>query len=464
MRFNIWSKKIPTILGLILIVIGISVTSYLVKTGTILVGKAAPDETPKNVRISNISDTSFTVSYVTDINSIGSVILNDPNKQAITVFDDRDQQGGSVTPRRTHYITIRDLKPDTKYTFTIMSEKNNFNQENKPFETTTGPQITEAPPSQQPIVGKIVMPDGSNPPESMIYVSISGSQILSTLAKSDGSYILPLNSIRASSLVEYFNITKNTKIEMLIVNGNLQSAVKISGEQNSVPTISLSKNYDFTTGTLLQENPQASISGEINFPSFSTKPISVSKPDIITPKKDEKFLDSQPLFKGTASPGSNVKITIHSDEVQTQVIADNWGSWSYRPKSPLSPGEHTISITAQDEFGLLKTITQKFTVYAQGSQVNESATPSATPQITISPTATPTQIPNISPTTSPTMTPIPTPSPTIILSITPTTTTPLPGKTKSPGSSSVIIGGIAGMATTAVGILLFFLTRGSSSL
>ena len=135
------------------------------------------------------------------------------------------------------------------------------------------------------------------------------------------------------------------------------------------------------------------------------------------------------------------------------MISDNNGSWSFRPSVPLSPGEHTITIETQDNFGILKTISQKFTVFASGAQVAESATPSATPAITITPTTTQAITPTvfISPSATPLITQIPTIAPTVVVTIPPTIppitipiTTPAP-----PGSSSSLI-------LTSISIILIF--------
>ena len=66
MRENIWSKRIPTLLGILLIIIGVGITSYLVKTGVILTSKAGPSEIAQNIRISYVTEGSFTISFTTE--------------------------------------------------------------------------------------------------------------------------------------------------------------------------------------------------------------------------------------------------------------------------------------------------------------------------------------------------------------------------------------------------------------
>lgn len=450
MKKTIWEKHIPTLLGILIITVGIATTSFLVKNGIIFIGRATPTQTPQNIRITNISDTSFSVSYTTEANVLGSIPFGTDKNLKNTSLDDRDQQSGSITPYKIHHITIRNLNASTKYFFSITSGQTTFLNNSDLFEVATGPSIETSPPEQQPIAGKVVFPDGTNLSEAIVYVTATNAQTISTIVKSNGNYILPLNSMRTDDLTSYALLSKDTALKMLIIGDSQQSNITLLAKQiNPVPTIILSKDYDFTIGP----NPSASQSASPSFPSSSASPVSGKEPKILTPEKNEAFKDEQPLFKGIASPGANVKIIIHSeDQIQTEVQADKNGNWVFRPQTPLSPGEHMISIVAQDKFGVFKTLTQTFTVYAAGTQISGSQVISPTPTLAPTPNLTP----SVTSTPSPTQTPTPTPSPTTI---------PKPTLGLSPpGNSAIFPLGITAIATTVIGIFLFLATRGSTSL
>lgn len=448
MRESVWEKRIPTLLGTLFIVIGIVVTSFLARTGTSLISKASPSHAPENIRITNISSTSFSVSYVTKKAVTGVVSFGQDASFGQTTLDDRDQKSGTPNMYQTHHITIKNLKPNTQYFFSITSGEDSFLNNNSPFEVKTGSVITQEPPAQQPLTGKIVLPDGGIPSEALIYVTAPNAQQLSTITKDNGSYILPLNSMLNSSFSSYVALFDNTRITMLILTDSLSSTVSLLPTQiDPVPIIILSQNYDFTQGSapLLLED-MASQSASVGFPSFSANTSKALETQIITPKENEKFTDQKPLFKGTASPNTDVKITINSENtIEAVAQADTKGSWTYRPDQPLSPGDHTISIITRDKFGILKTITKTFTVYAAGTQI-EGAIPSGTP----TPTPIPTEQPSL-PTSTPTPTPTiePTPTPTII----PTPQVP------PPGSSTTTILGIIAFGTITTGLLLLLLAR-----
>lgn len=465
MKKTFWDKRIPTILGIFLITISVGITTFLVNQGSLFQINASPDQQPQNVRITNVTDSSFSVSYSTEGSVVGSINYGKDISLGQSGLDDRDQESGSLSNHKIHNITVRNLTPLTKYYFTITSGKDAYMSNGKPFEITTGSTLTESPPSQTPITGKVILPSGSAPFEAVIYLTTDNSQVVSVLARSDGSYVLPLNSLRTSDLSSYFSFTENSNITMLMFGDSLTSNILLSIKEISpVPTVTLSNDYDFRTGNTPVINPSSNLQSFPTFQSGSQASGSAS-PKILTPKKDQEFTDAQPSFKGTALPNEEVQIIIHSDDnIQTKVPVDKNGNWSFRPSTPLTPGNHTITIITKDANGILKSITQSFVVHAEGTQVSQSATPSATltPTITNAPTPTLTPTPTISGTTitlTPTFSPTPSPTPTEVVQFTPAPTSPLPPT----GNNSIITAGIVGVFITLIGGLLFLLSRGGIS-
>lgn len=448
MKDSLWNKRIPTLLGLSMISIGIFVTSVLVQTGVITIGQAAPPENPENVRITNITATSFTVSYTTEAKVLGSLSYGTTSDYGSVGFDDRDQRNNTSGSYNLHYITVKNLKPETQYFFAITSGKDTYLHDDVPFQAKTGPILKEEPPQQSPASGKVLLPTGNAPNEAIVYISSMGTETLSAFT-SNGSFILPLNSLRNENLTAYATLPKDQKLNGLIIGFHQKSAILLLATQiNPIPPITLSQDYDFT----LQTTPLASPSAQTSFPSFIAT-ISNNTPQILTPKNDQGFSDAQPLFKGTAEPGEDVQIIVHSEEeIEKTVTADKNGSWSFRPDQNLSPGEHTITIITRDASGILKTIMRPFTVYAQGSQVSQSATPSAT--LAPIPTIAPTVIPTVS---------LPTPTPTVFVQQSPTPALGVPktkgGEPEAPGSSSTMILGFTAIITTSFGVFLFLFAR-----
>lgn len=452
MRKTIWDARIPTLLGLLLIIGGLFVIQKLVQNGTIMIGRASVATTPKEIRFSNVSSTSLTVSFKTDDATIGSINMGTTKDEGTIIADDRDQNG-NASSHKLHYFTIKNLQPKTTYYLTLLSGSDTYLNNKSPFETTTNASESKLSEAQM-LSGKIISENGSSPIEAIVFLKTPGSNYNSTLAKSDGSY--SISTMPSSDLV-------------LLIMSDSQFSTVILGASASgtIPTVTMGKSYDFTKTTDAQENT-ASDSASLGFSSLtSTEKTPI--PQILTPKKDEKFADQKPLFKGTAPIGSTVTVTINSDEqITSQVATDKNGIWSFRPVSALSPGLHTISISTKDSSGILRTITQSFTVYAEGSSFTE---PSVSPNPTGSPTPTP--IPTLPATPSPTRT-ILAPTPTTIPTIIPTSTlipvqptyTPAPvvrDTLPPPGGTSFFMAFIGAFFIITAGLGLFFLSNSTSS-
>lgn len=463
MRNSLWYKRIPTLFGLLLLGIGVITLNYAVNHGVFFLIKASPTYTPEEIRITNVSDTAFTVSFVTKDRVLGSLSYGTSPGGGKIALDDRDQQSGNPQPYFMHHITVKNLTPDTTYYFSITSSNKTFLDNDKPFTIRTLPVLTENPTKQQPIVGTVSYPDGTKDNNVIVFLVSDNAQTLSVLTKSDGSFVMPLNAIRSKGKDSYVSFASNSIIKLLAVSPNAKATVSVLPAQiNPVPPITLNNSYDFTQSGQLTPTSIASDSADTtSFPSFSATEASPPKPNIINPSNEETFSDRQPEFEGTAIPNSEVEIEIHSDTaVTTTVTANKNGTWKFRPDTQLAPGEHTITIRTKDRNGILQTITRSFTVFAEGSQFTEpSVSPSPketspTPsKVTPTPTATPTATPTLTPT--PTATTVPE-RPTDIL------TQAVSPPAESPGSSLALLSGIIAAITLSTGVFLLFLGKNNS--
>lgn len=454
-RESFWEKRIPTLLAVFLLMIGLGVTTYLVQTQTNWFGHASPSETPQQVRITNLTDSSFTLTYITTDKVIGSVAYGKDSSLGQVGLDDRDQTSGVPSPYQVHSITVRNLTPNTQYSFSISSGASTYLNNNALFTIKTFDKVTDTPPTQDPIAGKLLNADGTNPAEALVYITIPNAQTISTTLKASGLYIIPTNSLRTADGKSYITISPTTNMQLLAIgsDGSSSHVVISASTRNPVPTINLGSDYDFSVGI----TPLASSSAlPVNFPNFGLDAnIQVTEVQITQPTNNESFSDQQPLFKGTASPNSQVQITIHSDVVTTQVSTDSSGAWTYRATTPLPPGQHTITITSKDALGIIHTIQKTFVILASGTQVVEAATPSATPivKLTLTPSPSPSQGPvQVTPTIMLTLTP-----PAQGITVKPTHT---PGSLPPTGNESIITGGIVGIITTVIGLGVFLLSRG----
>ncbi len=429
MKNKFSQRRIPTIYAFIILFISIWVTLLLIRSSINIIGKASPQNQPENIFVSNISDTSFTLNYTTREKTSGAVSLD--GERTNIYFDDRDNNSNHQATFYSHRINITNLKPQSVYKFSIVSDGEVFLNKGQKYSTTTGALLDEVSQNQEKIIGKVLLPDGEPGKDVLVKLSFENSQDISLIATDSGEYAIPVFQIRNKSFDNLYSIKEGDSLDINFYYKDSKTKVQTLYKNNEkIPEITLSKNYNFLLGNTgeTQGTPEA----ELKIPKITIKQGEVK---ILTPKENESFIDSQPLFKGTALPGEKVKITIHSEEVTGQAIADLNGLWSFRPSASLTPGEHTITIETKDSLGFTKRLVQSFVVFGSGSQIAEPATPSATPSLptqtpTIQPTATTTPIPTLAlPTLSPTaivQIPSSSVSPTLVKRVTPT----------SPGNSS----------------------------
>lgn len=459
MRNTIWNKKIPTLLALLLLIGGIFATGYLVQTGSPLIGRASPTNVPQNIRVSNITSTSATISYITTQEVQGVVSYGETPTLGQTATDDRAQNDPSQ-PFTVHHITLKNLKPDTTYYYSITSGSETFLNNSVPFEIKTGPPIT---PSSQKIElkGTLNTVNGTAPPVSIVYITTTNAETLSTLTNTNGQYTLELQNLRAKNLLTFVPITDTTGLNMVFQGVDIQSLVTLLGNQiNPVPAVTLGNNYDFT----ITNEPRDTSQPETGFPTIAVDQSQM--PQIIVPFKNQQFLDQKPSFRGTARANSTVFITINPQELVAQTTANDSGIWTYRPTVDIVQGENTLIVRAQNAQGVSQTRQETFLVFASGNQVIQSATPSATPTVTIISTPTPTVLPSVTPTVA--LSPTPTiiqvsPTPTVIPTapVTVITPTPIIGQPDAPGNELFLLGGITTFIVSIFGILTFLLSSTS---
>jgi hypothetical protein len=464
---NIFNIRIPSIVGIVLLLIGVGATSYLVDQGVILEGRATPDKEPKNIAITNVTPTSFSVLYTTQEPVPGSLQYGTDEESTEVAMDDRDQQTGQTNEYTTHHITVKNLNPNTTYYFSILSGDTVYLNDEEPYEIKTAPELSGSPPARSPIKGSVLFPDETEKEDLLVLLNSDGLQPLSAVVEQDGSYELPASTLRKEDLSTYASLVSAAVLSLQVLSHDDESSIRVLySNTDPVPLVTFGQAYDFTISTqpIASMNEEASGSAEVSFPETDESSDGDPVIQILTPEEKETFTDQQPLFTGTALPGEEIEVIIHSEgPVEAVITADTQGEWKFRPETPLEPGQHTVTIKTRDVSGTLREFTRSFTVFAQGSQfIEPSVSPTKKPSPTLA-AATPTEAPvNRTPAT-------PTPEEveaTPTLEVTPTTqifSSPAPTRPplEATGSREVALGGILGVGTIVIGIVLFLITRGS---
>jgi len=397
---NVLRQRIPTILGILILIAGITGGVYLVQKGGVWSLKADPGAVPKEIRITNISESGFTVSWATGKESLGYIKYGISSSLKETIVDERDKLSGKAVPYFVHHVKVEGLKPVTKYYFKIGSERGIYDNNGKPYEVTTAP-VLGTPPSADTVYGTILKADSSSPAEGVVvYLTLANSVPLSVLTKSGGGWTIPLSVARTPNLSSYIIYDPDASIEEIFVQGgNLGTATAIVTTKNDspVPTIILGKSHDFRE-VEMEEKSGFSLQPLISPPAVGEEGLR-----IVNPEEGEGIATQRPEIRGEGPKGVAIEITLESPESFTaSVVVNEDGSWKWTPPADLSPGEHTVSVVSDNG----SSVSRRFTVLAaEGDLPAFTATRSgeASPSPTLSPA--PTTTPGVFPTATPSVVP-----------------------------------------------------------
>lgn len=393
--------RLPTVLGLIFLLVSLVAGIFLVRNNQIFFLKASPDIVPREVKITNITDTSFTVSWITAKEVSGFIKIKKEGEERVFA-DDRDQLSGQIGKFTTHYVTVKNLSPSQKYLFWIGSGGKIFDSEGKPFEAATGSTISQPPPSADPAYGQVETADGQPAEGAIVYLGLPNVTSQSTLVKASGNWLITLSLARSSDLSDYGFYDQQTSTEEIFVQGGslgTATAVFTTKADSPAPTLILGKGLDITnqptfaqsaTPTLQPTSPASGFQVE---PTFS--PTIIPQPQIELkvsyPAEGELVSTSRPEFFGKGPEKSVITIIVNSQGFFGEAVTDEQGNWSWSPPEDLEPGKHKLLVRYQDENGQVKTTEHNFTVLAadESDLPSFTSTPSATPSPTPAPTLPP---------------------------------------------------------------------------
>ncbi|MEK7112803.1 MAG: fibronectin type III domain-containing protein [Patescibacteria group bacterium] len=402
-------SKIPTIFGIFILVLGLAAGVLLVRGQKFFRLGATAEFAPKDVRISNIADTSFTISWVTDKETSGFIKWGQ-NKDSLekTELDEIKSQSF------VHLLTLRGLSPETSYFFKINSGGEDFDSGGIPWQVTTGSSL-DTPAKTSLVSGVVLTSTGQPAKNALLYLTVGGGSLLSTIASQNGTWVVPISSARTQDFSDYVVIEeKNSLIEISVNAGpdGVATAQIYPQSARPAPSIILGQVHDFKNlpPSAVSEIPKASIGlPEESTPSsgfeVEEKPTTPSVKTVTLESVDEGEIvtSTDPEFFGEGPAGVTLTISLESEPITDTVAVPSNGDWKWSPPQGLTEGAHKITITWRDSSGILRILTRTFIVQAAEGPAFEStpsASPTSTPQV--SPTASPTPSPTATGTTIPT--------------------------------------------------------------
>lgn len=401
---NLLTKRFPTMVGLVGLLAVIVIGIYFYKT---LKPQVVSGEVPDKVKITNIADNKFNVSWVTPSTTTGiveyGIIGNALNTKA---NDDRDTSGKSQ-PYQTHYVTIAGLQPGTQYAFRILSgaKQTKFDNNGSPYSVTTGPVIPSTPLSKN-FYGMVQLPTKQAPSGAIVYVTLPGGSPASTIVNESGNYAITLSTIRASDLRTFASFDPAATIVTVNVDsGSAQSTATVSlTNATPVPIITLGENADFrnptnlTTPAIAQVQPASSSTPSATTPAIlNVEPLAgadinaVTTTDVVllNPASDGETLTTlRPEFRGTGPAGLTLSIALTGQKAisDTTAIASD-KTWTWSPVIDLKTGKQTITVSYVGSAGSSQKIVRSFVVASGVAGVDPAfvSSPSASTKAKASP-------------------------------------------------------------------------------
>lgn len=398
-------KTIPTILGVIVLLLGSLAGVFLMNSSQIFQIGADVTTYAKNIRVANLSDDSFTLSWTTDKETKGYIIWGTSENN----IDNIAYEDTSENKYLSHTVNVTGLKASTKYFYKINSDDTTFDNSGIPWQVTTGPTLSSNKSSVL-ISGSVI--DASGQPESkaLVYADIEG-YLMETETSDTGNFVFQLNRARNNNLQSYASIDPEQTVIQISVQSaknGVASAQIFSKSANPIPPIIIGQTHDFRNSpanslggnpnsnlNLPQDNPQNS-KFNVTIPSETAKPTSIILESL---NEGEIITSTKPQFFGKGPSGTTLTITVHSENpVTSDVKVPKSGSWSYTIPTNLEEGNHTITISWIDVSGITRFLTRDFVVKAgeipafTASSSGVTPTPAASnkPSATTKPTSTPT--------------------------------------------------------------------------
>ena len=178
----------------------LSLLAVLVSQPTRVRITASVGSTPREIKLTNLSSNSLTVSWITDEAVTGAVSAGGQ-----TYPDDR----GASLATRLHHITLKDLRPNQKYTFELLANGQKFTNAGRPYVFTTAQQSATPPPAPFYLKDQTIG-------ESLVYFTFNDSLPISTVSDENGYFLLILTNVLKTNRQDYYPVQAGEKGYLLV--------------------------------------------------------------------------------------------------------------------------------------------------------------------------------------------------------------------------------------------------------
>jgi len=206
-------QKRKNIITIVVLLLGIPLTVFAAWQIVQIISNASTEPIPKNVVLSNVSTNSISIGWVTDVVSDGAVVVVKNGSDSSPVIDKRGNE-----KRKTHYVELNDLEPNSEYTFVIISRGKRYNnEEGKAFSFVTAP-ISSSIPSPNPVYGD----GGSFSKDDFIVYIIDKSQSsfpVSVVPNASGGWAADLSGFRTEDNLSMISVIDSDELILIVTSG-----------------------------------------------------------------------------------------------------------------------------------------------------------------------------------------------------------------------------------------------------
>ena len=399
---NILAKRIPSILGLVVLIAGLVGGAVLVRQRQQVQPRAAAGGEPVDLAIGNISDQSFSVSWTTAEQVAGGVFLGTRR-----INDVRDLKT-KLSESTTHLVTVDGLEQAKGYEFRVESGGEEYDSQGRPFAVTTAASLGGSLPVSDVAQGIVKTGGGAGAGGTIVYAQLPGGQLLSSMTADSGNWVMPLSTSRTADLSGWLSYDRVATVYTIRADGGLEgkaTATVITGIDQPVPPITLGQNYDFRQPAQERQAasdkqqstsqpsrpPESSLRSLFNFEDLGpVTPVATGVTLLNPGGEGEKVSTTKPELFGDGPKETQVNITVESSEiVKGNAVVGDDGKWKFAVPADLTAGNHTVTLQWIDAEGIIQTLKRSFIVQAASGEPAFTASPSAVPTKSLTPTLGP---------------------------------------------------------------------------
>ncbi len=234
--------KIPTLLGLSLLITAIALGVFIYIYQLNLKNNQRSLYSPEEITVTNLQSDQATVTWWTETPTISQVTFAEDQNLKDIQKDNRDYT--QIKERQVHFVTLRNLKPNTNYYFQVMA--NGIKYPDKLMSFKTAPPLEETT-ENKPIRGSVLNTNLNPIDEALVIVQIDNAAEMTTFTSTAGNFIIPLKELRTADMSSVFKIDSPIAAKLIIKKGQIKSQVDLTlplNESQLLPPLTLGQNIN----------------------------------------------------------------------------------------------------------------------------------------------------------------------------------------------------------------------------